>query len=356
VASELARRAAASLTAIYTVSDTAPLFAATTGGAVGMDLDRVASETASYYVLALTADGGPFQVRVTRPGVTLRFRASGAPPTAPPPPLLGPLDDGMGDVLNSPFHGVDIGVKITPIFNNTAAEGGFVDVLCHIEMRNLASLRDEQGRYHLEFSVGVDSVPEGGRSSRAIVRVQELDLSAEEYDRAVREGLLLKMRQAWGVGPRDVRFAVQDHRSGSAGGASAFVQAYNLAAGSFFLSGIAIQSGNTVRQSPAVRNFHPGDTLVFVYNVFNASAGTDGRLRVQSQAQLVASGRQINAGEATVLEFGDKHEPLRIQLTGRIHLDPSIGHGHYILRITVTDIAAQPPRTAVQAVDFTVEP
>jgi hypothetical protein len=356
-AEAIARLAAESMTAIYTSSAAPSDFTVSTGGAAGLDLDRIATETGSYYVLAFPAAGRSVQLKVRRPGVTLRVRSepAGLAPATDLPALPSPGEP-MAEVMSSPFEGAGIGVQVTPIFNNNAAEGTVVEVLCHVQLKDLGYLRDASGRYHLAFQIGADSVIEGGRVLRLFVRDQELHLSTDEYRRAVAEGVTVNLRVTWGSGPRDIRVVVADQRSGRMGSASAFVQVQDLTSGNFFLSGIAVQGEVSPKDNPAVRVFRAGDTLSFVYKIFNATTDNQNSSRVQAQTRLIAGGREVFTGDPSTIVFVASREPRRRQVTGHLTLGKSVGPGRYILQVTVTDLLAPEPRTTGQFVDFTVEP
>jgi len=356
-AAQIERLAAASMTAIYQSSAAETQFAAFTGGAAGVDLDHVIAETAAYYLLAVQAPGREVQVHVRRPGVTLRARRETALPSPPSSfPAPDDAEDAVIAALNSPFEGSAIGLRITPLFTNTSADGSVLELLCHIDARDLSYLRDPQGRYDLSFEVGAASVVEAGTAGKPVGRAQELHLSPEEYQRAVTEGIVVNLRLAWGLSPRDVRVIVADHRSGRMGGASAFVQAHNPAAGTFFLSGIALKGDDSVKQSAAVRVFPGGSSLTFLYNLYNATVDPEGRSRVQVRSRLFAGGHEAFVGTPNNVTFEKSTDPRRHQISGRIILQDSLSPGRYILQVTVTDALAPQPRTAGQFTAFTVEP
>jgi hypothetical protein len=355
-AAAMARGAAAAMAAIYQQSPAATAFAESTGGAAGADPERVAAETSAYYVLAFPGEARDIHVRVRRPGITLRTRTipAGLPPVRP---LSIPDDLAVAAIAaaNSPFEGAAIGLKVTPLFNNTAADGSYVEVLCHIDIRDLAYLRDEQGRYHFGFEAGAVAAFEAGSAARLTMRERTLQFSEEEYQRARKEGVVVALRLAWGAGARDVRAVVADARSGRTGGASAFVEPHDLPSRALFLSSIALEGGKDVRESPAVRAFHPGASLTFVYNIYNAAVDKEGRARIAARAQLFAGGRTVFSGQPLTITFEPPAVPRR-QVRGTINLDSTIGPGRYVLYVGVTDLLSAANNTAGQYIDFTVEP
>jgi VWFA-related protein len=359
-ASSIGHMAAASMTALYLISAAAPLFAESLGGAAGVDLDRVAAETGGYYVLSIPSSGSSsapdVQVKVRRPGVTLRVRRE---PAGPPPPSAFPVPsdstDLLTDAMNSPFEGTGIALRITPIFNNTPNEGSFTDVLCHVDISELSYLLDEQGQYHIAFEIGMSGVVPGARVVKTNVTDKSYTFSEADYRQTLAEGLVLPIRLAWGTGSRDIRAAISDQRSGRIGTANSFVDAHDLTAGGLFLSGISMDAGIPVRQSAAVRVFRPGYEIRFLYNVFNSAADSSSRSRLQVITRIFAGGRETYRGTPKMVEFEPSRDPRRRRISGRIQLDPTLGPGRYIFQITVTDLLSPQPRTASQFIDFTIE-
>jgi VWFA-related protein len=355
-AAEIERRADASMTAFYQTSSSAPAFASATGGAASVTLDRVAGETGAFYSLAVATAAGAVQVKVLRPGVTLRARRRSSPLPARPDFAVPPDDtETLDAALNSPFDAASIGITATTLFTNTAAEGTVIAVLCHLDVRDLSYLRDEQGRYHLAFDIGAQSVVEAGRATQPLIGSKELRLTAEEYQRAVEDGLVVNLRLGWGAGPRDVRVAVADHRSGRAGSANAFTPSNSVESGNFFLSGVALLGNGSAKQSPAVRLFRGADKFSYSYTIFNAMVDGEGRSRVQVQSRLIAGGRTAFTGTVSSVTFDPTGEPHRRQVSGHIQLDPSISPGRYIFEVTAVDQLASQPRRASQFIDFIVE-
>jgi VWFA-related protein len=356
-AAELERVAASSMTAIYLASPSAPVFAATVGGASGTDVDRVIAETRTFYVLAIPTTPGTVEIKCRRPGVSLRSRKRTSVPPLPPEFAAAPDELSLiADALNSPFDGAAIGVAATALYTNSAAQGAVIEVLCHIDARDLSYLRDEQGRYHIALEAGVQSVVEAGRATRPVTGTRELVLSAEEYRRAAEDGLVVNLQLSWGAGPRDVRVIVADHRSGRIGTANVFTPSNTIESGNFFLSGIGLLGDNSVKQGPAVRVFRPGTSIAYVYNIFNPATDADGRSRVEVQTRLFAGGRESFAGKASSITFEPATDTKRRQVNGHIQLDPSMAPGRYIFHVTVAEVNSQQPRIAAQFIDFTVEP
>jgi hypothetical protein len=116
-----------------------------------------------------------------------------------------------------------------------------------------------------------------------------------------------------------------------------------------------MDAGIPVRQSAAVRVFRAGYEIRFLYNVFNSGSDDSSRSRLQVVTRIFAGGRETYRGTPKMVEFEPSRDPRRRQISGRIQLDPTIGPGHYIFQITVTDQVSPQPRVASQFTDFTVE-
>jgi len=357
-AAGIKRLAAAAMTAIYQVSAAAPALADATGGAAGVDLERVAAETASHYLLAFPSEGGEVQVKVRRPGLTVRARGV---PAGPPLRIMFPAPDVLGelplvDAMNNPFGG-GIGVRTTELFSDSAHDGSLIQTLCYIDAHDLGYLHDSSGKYHLDYEIGISPALEGGAISRTPMSERSLTLTPEQYQRLLEEGLVETVTQAArGSGAHHVRVAIADRHSGAVGSADAFVDVRNMASPAMFLSSIAVEAGTQVKKGPAVRVFRPGDELTFTYFIYHASSDTEGRAQVETQTSLFAGGREAFTGLPAELRFAPSRDPARLQVRGRLKLDPLIAAGRYILHVNVRDLVAKEPRNAGQFIDFQVEP
>ena len=95
--------------------------------------------------------------------------------------------------------------------------------------------------------------------------------------------------------------------------------------------------------------------LDYRYNIHNATAGPEGRPRVQTQMRLFREGREVFTGKAAPLDAGQQPNMKRLAAAGRIRLGPELTPGQYVLQVTVTDTLAPPAlRTATQFTDFEI--
>jgi len=208
----------------------------------------------------------------------------------------------------------------------------------------------------MAFQIGAATVIEGGGASNLFLRDRELNLSEDEHRKAMEQGLNVNFRLSWGSGPRDVRVLVSDQRSGRTGSASAFVQVHDLASGAFFLSSILAHGDAHPRQVAGVRIFREGETVSFVYHIYNAATDPADTSRVQVQSRIFAGGLEAFSGTPSTVDFPAAQDTKRRQVTGRYQLGATLRPGRYIFAVTVTDMLSPQPRTAGQFVDFTVEP
>jgi hypothetical protein len=217
-------------------------------------------------------------------------------------------------------------------------------------------LNDARGKRHLSFDLYIAGLNESGVFGTPYSRSHELELTEEQYRLANEDGLVLRVNIVHvAAGTRQLRALVADSRSGRMGMSSAFVFVPDFAKGEFFLSGIALDTGETARQGPAVRHFRPGQVLNFVYHIYNASASKDGRAQVETHTRVLRDGLDAFAGKPTPLAFPPGEDPSRRHVSGKIRLDAEIAPGRYVLQVSVTDKLSAMPRVATQAIGFTIE-
>ena len=356
---EIAQLAAQSATAIYQASAAAPMLSEATGGAAGVDLDRAVEEQRTFYALAFAGGGGrELAVKLRRPGLILRTRtaAIGRPPRFDFPAPRTPSDL-LQEAMNSPFAGSAIGVTLTALSSNTQKEGPVVEALLHIDARDLSYVRDAKGKYHVDFDLNVAGILEAGQLALPATRPHAMEFTEEEYRRVAVEGLLYTLHLTAGsAASRQIRAVVTDARAGRMGAASSFVEVHDLAKRGFFLSGIVLQGASaSLKDSPARRVFRPGQTLNFLYSVYNAASGPEGRAQIETQTRIFAGGREVFTGQPAMLSFDPSPDTQRRQVNGRLTLDRTTGTGRYVLVVNVADKLSKETRVAGQYIDFTVE-
>jgi hypothetical protein len=157
-----------------------------------------------------------------------------------------------------------------------------------------------------------------------------------------------------------MRFAVRDAHSDALGSAGQFVDVPDVHGGSFALSSVVLGaeevpdsvSGNKASVDadfgPAVRQFSPGDELLFSYEIYNAYGPM-----VRATVSIWRDGRQIFVRPTDSLRAGSKDQPRRA--IGSIELDSGITPGEYVLQVDALDVGLYEPTSATSKVNFQVK-
>jgi VWFA-related protein len=181
--------------------------------------DRIVDENSSYYVLAYyppnpKRDGKyhNINVRVTRPGLTVRFRKGYANPTGKPPaPTKSDLPPELITALQSPIPTSGLGMKVFAAPFKAAAPNA--SVLMGVELRGRDLTTAANGKVELAFSA-VDVRGKMKASSRETVL---LNLRPETKARVEQSGIRLLSRLEVPAGHYQLRIAAYDAGGGAVG-------------------------------------------------------------------------------------------------------------------------------------------
>jgi len=201
-------------------------FAAETGGFAVVNtnrlanaFDRIVDENSSYYVLAYyppnpKRDGKyhNINVRVTRPGLTVRFRKGYANATGKPPaPARGEMAPELVDALQSPIPLSGLGMKVFAApFKGVAPNAS---VLMGIELRGRDLTTAANGKIDLAFS----AVDARGKVKASSHDTLMLNLRPETKSRVEQSGIRLLNRMNVPPGHYQLRIAAFDSGGGAVG-------------------------------------------------------------------------------------------------------------------------------------------
>jgi VWFA-related protein len=116
------------------------------------------------------------------------------------------------------------------------------------------------------------------------------------------------------------------------------------------------RSGGEINSGPAVRRFHQGANLFFVYAVYNARRDETSHLpQLTTQTLVFRDGKAIFTGSPTALDPTGQRDPERITAGAELQLGSGLTPGQYVLQIIVEDHRAKDKRgMATQWIDFEV--
>jgi hypothetical protein len=236
-------------------------FAAETGGfavvntnRIANAFDRIVAENSSYYLLAYyppnqKRDGKyhSINVRVTRPGLTVRFRRGYANPSgkAPVQPK-SELAPELAEALQSPIPVSGLGMKVFAApFKGTAPNAS---VLIGIELRGKDLNTAANGRVDLALG----AVDTQGKMKASSHDALTLNLRPETKSRVEQNGIRLLDRMNIAPGRYQLRIAARDS-GGSVGSVLYDLEVPDFSKSRIAVSGLVLTSAASITQVPTAR-------------------------------------------------------------------------------------------------------
>jgi VWFA-related protein len=350
-------------------------------------LTRVMRDQEGYYLIAYRPKPTTFnrsfhhiKARVKRPGLTVRMREGffGVPDEQTQPVELTNRDR-MNIALMSPFGAVEIDVRLTALFANVPDTGSLLRSLLYFQARDLTFTNEPDGWHQATFNLSGIIFGDNGRVVNQVSETRTLRLKNEDYDRALREGIVYQLDMPIkNPGAYQFRVAVRDATSLRIGTAGQFVEVPDLK-NVLALSGITVSTdtaanppemtGNsgTTRSpgdqgtlgvsmaNPANRRFRQGSNLYFGYAVYKAQLDKATQLpNLTAQAKLFRDGKLVYEGGLKPIDISGQTDLERITEGGGLQLG-KLPPGEYVLQLFVNDALVQGKnRTATQWIDFDI--
>jgi VWFA-related protein len=362
--------------ALRDTQDSMDLIARETGGFAVMDtndlahgLQRIVSDIRGFYMIGYTPDrdgfvkkgatvpGHKISLKVKRAGVKVRTRQGfiGRPESATPTTTETPQHALLSAAM-SPFAITTMPVKLTPLWGYSTEGGASVKALLHVDTDDLMFVAGDDGRsVATAETVGVVVDADG---SVVTARTATFSVHRDPSDASgggVTYTLLIPVPKPGGY---QLRFAVRDTQSGAVGSVGEFVEVPDVSHGAFALSSVLLGAGASVvgtmdeaavdeDSAPAVRQFSPGDQLLYTYEVYNAVGA------VEASPSVWRDGKQVFSAPPDSLPGTTESGPLRT--VGALRLDSAMTPGDYVLQIDArTATQKKKPSVAATRVDFHV--
>jgi VWFA-related protein len=375
-ASDVLGASAGRHSALRETQDSLDIIARETGGFAVHDtndlahgLQRIVSDIRGFYMIGYTPDrenfekkgatipGHAISLKVRRPGMRVRThqRFIGRPEPVIPSTTETPQHALLSAAM-SPFATTTIPVKLTPLWGYSTEAGASVKALLHVDIGDLMFVAGDDGRSvataeTVGVVVGADGSVVTARSATFSVHRDPSDASGG----GVTYTLLIPVPKPGGY---QLRFAVRDTQSGAVGSVGEFVEVPDVSHGAFALSSVVLGAGASVvgtldeaavdeDSAPAVRQFSPGDQLLYTYEVYNADGA------VEAAPSVWREGKQVFTAPPDSLPGATESGPLRT--VGALHLDAAMTPGDYVLQIDArTATQKKKPSVATTRVDFQV--
>ena len=340
-----------------------------TGGIMAADtdaaaaLERFTDDLQGYYVLTykprnperyfgVKREGPPpfrsIKIRAARPGVHARSYA-GYIAEADAPEAQPSGHDAISNALFSPFSAAGIRVRLTLMFTRPQPQSPELNVLLHIDARDLSFAPGDDGRHNADFATMARVAGETG-AAQTVTKQAVLRLEDSNFEEALRMGVTYRLAvPAKNPGLYEVRVAIRDPATGKVGSAREFVEVPDLAHGGLAVSGVLAHNADSRQRDAAApglaekRRFRRQDRLSYACQVFNAKS-------VKGEIRIVQDGKQMSAAPAEISENGDGTSTAK----GVVSLAP-FAPGYYILQVVVRREGDKAAVTS-QWTDFEVVP
>lgn len=339
----------------------------------------------SYYLLSYEPEDATFdpatrrfnkiEIRVTRPGATVRYR-SGFFNVAEEkiakvkPEGLTPEQE-IQRALTSPFALNGVELNLATLYGNDTKAGHFVRSLLHVNVGDLKFETMPDGKKKAEVAILAAVFGDNGAIIQHVGRSFAITVTDEALRKFIAEGFVYHFTfPVKKPGAYQYRIAVRDMLTGAVGSANQFIEVPNLKRPAPVISGIVLEAMSQddwkralasndakVETDPlrdsSLRRFKRGSVLRFGYEVYNARAKGGIGPQVVAKIRLFNEGKLIMDGTETELTPVADGKTKRLSYSSGINLPENLAPGEYILQVVVVDrLAKEKRRLASRAVSF----
>ena len=380
--------------AVFAGREGSDLIARETGGFLvrnsnDFGLEKIADDQKGYYLLGYRPTEETFnrkfhhlKVSLKRRGYTVRTRIGFYGVSEEEAAATRELTPGdlLNKALMSPFGANDIALRLTPLFANFDETGSLLRSLIYISANDLTFIDEPDGGRKATFDLGIILFGDNGRIREQQGRTVTLRLHREDYERAVRNGIVYTLDTPLKQpGAFQFRIALRDQNSARIGSAGQFLQIPNLQNGRLALSGLVLLAStrdktgspstsvpapgaeqprtqdDDIGSGPAVRRFREGSKILFVYSTYNAQLDQAHLPQLSAQVRIFREGKLVFTGNPMPIDATGQPDLKRIANITRLQLGPEFSPGEYVLQVVVTDhLASEKQQTATQWIDFEV--
>jgi VWFA-related protein len=349
----------------------ADLIAKQTGGffvrnSNDFQLDRIMEEQSGYYLIGYRPTDETFnktfhhlKAKVNKSGMTLRTRFGffGVSEEEVARSRRSPADKTTVALL-SPFGAQDLNLDLTALFSNETS-GSLVRSMVSLDPKDLSFTQNPDGSRQASIQVRTMLFGDNGIIVDQATHTRELKLTANVYEQAMREGILVNFdTYIKKPGPYQMRVAVRDLTTSRIGSASEFIAVPDLNNKQLALSGILMtqESGVAANLELTARHFTSGMNVQFSARIYNAIRDpATQRLQVALQANLYRDGKRVLTGPSLPVDAANQNDLQRLAVSSVLRLPSDLEPGNYYLQLVATDLLSkQKENQAIQWMDFEI--
>jgi VWFA-related protein len=336
----------------------------------------------SYYLIGYQPDSDTFDpakrkfnkltVKVTRPGVSVRYRSgffNVAEREAPAVPVKLTRVQELQNALTSPFAVSGVALRLNALFGYDPTHGSFVRSLLHIDAKDIKLTDDKNGAKKAVFDILAASFGDNGQIVDQIGKTYSLTIPALSLERFKQDGFVYEFTlPVKKPGAYQYRVALRDEQGDGVGSASQFIEVPDvkknrLTASSIVLENLSVEEWrrmsapdasvkmNTSASDTAMRKARIGSILRYGFEIYNAPVDTAKSAGLQVRIRIFRDGKLVLDGKPVAVDMHDQNDPKRIKYGGAISLGGKMEAGDYVLQAVITDTLAK-GRITTQSVQF----
>ena len=254
-------------------------------------------------------------------------------------PVYHTQDEQVAAALASPFDTAGVRVSLASQFLNHEPGGPEVQVLLHIDARDLSFQNQPDGNKQIVFDAAIMTYGENGAIADAKYYTFTDAPSAADFESLLKSGLdYLVDVPVKKPGAYQLRAAVLDPATGHVGSVSQFIDVPDLRKGRLTVSGLVLNATGRGEEGPAVRRFQPGERVSYGFEVYNARLDpASNQTQLDGLIRLFHDGAQVAALRAQSLRPEERPDPTIPTMSGWLQLGCSMPPGEYLLQATITD-------------------
>lgn len=345
----------------------------------------------SYYLLGYQPDEETFDprtrrfnkldIRVTRPGVNVRYRSGFfgiADPAGKNPTAGKTAKEQVMYAISSPFGVTDISMKLNALFVSDSAKKLFIKSFVYINGTDLKFSEPVEGKRNVAFDILAVGFGDNGTVADQIGQTFEVTVGERAYAEILKGGLVYDfVFPIKKPGAYQLRVALRDHATEKLGSASQFIEVPDLKKNRLTLSGIILENvafevwnrrlndpatnnnngGTNPIGDTAQRQFKVGSVLNYGGEIFNPRLAAGKIVNLSYRPRVFRDGKLIFEGEPQSAVESVKEGKKRIEYTGSISLGTEMQPGDYVLQLVAVDeVPNKKRRIATQFVQFEIVP
>ena len=322
-------------------------------------MQKILARSEGYYVLAY-APGEKFdrkfhklEVKVKRSGVKV-FHHSGYAAREEKPRELLTKEEQIVSAASSPLSRRDIDVTPNVAIKLLPENKAMVDIHLLIDAKKL-NFNEVGGKHQTSLDIVGFVFDQLGKQRGGFSETINLNLSNDNYRRAMTEGLTYTAGTELPPGYYQVRSVVREASSGSIGTFSKYVEIPDLTKDRMAMSSLflyAVESASQPTPLLAVRQVRRGQDLRYAAMVYNAKL-KGGKPQVRSQMLISQAGKILLREPEQVVEppANGSSPVIKIGQFGTA----KVPKGRYVLTLVLTDTLAEKRyQTLSRSIDFQV--